>query len=224
MKLLVHADPGARGALLAAWLTDRLDQVAFDVGRTIWIRWKKIHRLERREDIESFEGTKIRIRPTLETIDLVCLLFLRKNVFHDMPTFTRDEYDYQTFEKLVHFAQEVFDWDSELDYSLYDHVIEFKHTFDVEFMKALYQKINHREAPDKMVDILVQINNLNAIAIDKNHASSIVKLILTRETELGLRESDRLWSIVDIYQTRPRDQLYDSVSAAIHTKNYSQTS
>ena len=140
MNLLVHADPGARSGFLAAWLTNKLDRATFDSGLALTPRFKKIHRLITPNDILTFDGVKIRIKPTLESIDLHSLLFLRKNVHPQIPDFTRDEYSLDTFSKLVRFSNEIFRWDSELDYSLYDYVLHFDQTFDYEYMQMLDRK------------------------------------------------------------------------------------
>jgi hypothetical protein len=220
LKLLIHADPGARGGFVAAWLLGQLTTTEFDVGSSIGPKFVKIHRLENTNDVNQYNGLKIRISPNIETIDLHCLLFLRKNVYIQIPTFTRDEYSLETFTKLTHFSQEIFEWDKDLDYSLYNIVLNFADTFDTDFMIKLYRNVNSCDPSPSMIDNLIKTNKLNSICIDKNHACSILKLCLEREQKLNLNEKNRFWSIVDIYNTIPADQLYDTVYDAISPKNY----
>jgi hypothetical protein len=194
--------------------------LAFDSGASLKPPFFKIHKLDNVYDIKNFVGTTIRVRPIIESIDLHTLLFLRKNVYLQIPDFTRDEYSLETFTKLTHFAQEIFERDQKLDYTLYDIVIDFADTFDDNFMIALYKKVVGKDPTSDMIDMLSKTNELNRIPIDKNHACSILKLCLAQEQKLGLKEEHRFWSIVDIYNTTPIDQLYDTVLKLIVPTNY----
>jgi hypothetical protein len=220
MNLLIHADPGARSGFVAAWLTNRLSKLAFDSGASLQPPYIKIHKLENVNDIKNFAGIKIRVRPNIESIDLHSLLFLRKNVYLQIPGFTRDEFSLETFTKLTHFSQEIFAWDQELDYSLYDIAMDFADTFDNNFMIALYKKVVGIDPTSDMIDMLVKTNELNCIPIDQNHACSILKLCLAQEQKLGLKEEHRFWSIVDVYNTTAIDQLYATVLKSIVPSNY----
>lgn len=220
MNLLIHADPGARSGFVATWLTNRLSKLAFDSGASLRPPYIKIHKLENVNNIKNFAGTKIRVRPKIDSIDLHSLLFLRKNVYLQIPGFTRDEFSLETFTKLTHFSQEIFAWDQELDYSLYDIVMDFANTFDNNFMIALYKKVVGINPTSDMIDMLVKTNELNCIPIDQNHACSILKLCLTQEQKLVLKEEHRFWSIVDVYNTTAVDQLYDTVLKSIVPHNY----
>jgi hypothetical protein len=220
MNLLIHADPGARSGFLAAWLTNGLTSLAFDSGIALAPKFVKIHRLDDVSKLTDHLGVKIRIRPNIETIDLHSLLFLRKNVYTQILDFTQDEYSLETFTKLTHFAQEIFYWDSKLDYSLYDIVLDFSNTFDNKFMINLHREVVGTDPTDSMIDMLVKTNNLNSVLIDKNHACSILKLCLQQEQKLGLKEEHRFWSIVDLYNTNPVDRLYNTVLKSIVPKNY----
>ena len=220
VNLLVHADPGARSGFVAAWLTNRLLSVTFDIGTSLRPPFFKIHKLNNVDDIKNFVGTKIRVRPSIESIDLHSLLFLRKNVHLQILDFTRNEYSLETFTKLAYFSQEIFEWDRELDYALYDIVIDFADTFNNEFMIALYKKVLGTDPSSEMIDMLVKTNELNCIPIDQNHACSILKLCLQQEQKLGVKEEHRFWSIVDVYNTTEVSQLHDTVMQLIVPSNY----
>lgn len=219
-NLLIHADPGGRSGFIAAWLTDRLSTLAFDSGAVLRPPYVKIHRLDNTNTIKNFSGIKIRIRPNIETIDLHSLLFLRKNVYDRIPNFTRDEYSLETFTKLTHFSQEIFEWDQELDYDLYDIALDFADTFDNDHMIALYKKVCRNDPTPFMINMLIKTNELNQIPINKNHACSIVKLCLLQEQKLKLKEEHRFWSVVNVYNTTPVGQLYDTVLQSIVPENY----
>jgi len=220
MSLLIHADPGARSGFIAAWLTNRLTTLAFDSGTSFRPQYVKIHKLQDVNILKKFSGTKIRVRPRIESIDLHSLLFLRKNVYEQVPEFTRNEYSLETFTKLTHFSQEIFEWDRELDYSLYDIVLNFADTFNSKHMIDLYRQVNKIDPTEQMIDMLIATNDLNNILIDENHACSILKLCLAKEKELGLKEQHRFWSIVDVYNSTPSNQLYIKVSESIVPGNY----
>ena len=99
-------------------------------------------------------------------------------------------------------------------------MLDFVDTFNNDFMIALYKKVCDKDPTSDMIDMLIKTNNLNWIPIDQNHACSILKLCFTQEDKLGLKEEHRFWSIVDIYNSTPIDQLYDTVLRSIATKNY----
>lgn len=220
MNLLIHGDPGARNGFIAALLTNKLTKVSFDSTVELFPKFTKIHFLEDANIIKIFDGVKIRIRPTLASIGLLSLLFLRKNIYIQMPNFTKNEYSLETFTKLTCFAKEIFEHDLALDYNLYDYVINFTDTFNVNILSRLYTNVTKETLAASTINIINQTNAANYITIDKNHACSIMKMVLTRELELGLKEENRHWSIVDVYHNTPIDQLYDTVYASIKPENY----
>jgi hypothetical protein len=220
VNLLIHADPGARSGLLAAWLGDRLDKVYFDVGLNTKENFKKIHDLEDPREIAEFDGIKIRITPSLKMIDLHTLLYLRKNVHMQMPHFTRDEYSLETFSKLWCMANWWFDCDATVDNQLYDHVMKFDDMFNISKLIDLYKKIHNRLPTDQRIEILEKNIKLNVLDIDLNHSASIVKLIRNKEQYLNLKEENRQWSIVDVYQNTNTKNLYQTVDPLIKKENY----
>jgi hypothetical protein len=229
INLLIHADPGARSGFVAAWLTDRLTKLAFDSGASLKPRFSKIHKIGDSVDpfacigtlnsISNFAGIKIRITPSISSIDLHLLLFLKKT--KELTYFSQHEYLFETFSKLTTTAHDWFDQNKIIDYNYYDIVLDFTDTFNKEFMIDLYKKVVGVNPTDDMIDMLVETNNLNNILIDKNHACSITKLCLEEEHRLGLKEENRFWSIIDVYNSTPVDQLYDTVSRLIVPQNYS---
>lgn len=171
-------------------------------------------------DIADFKGIKIRIRPTISMIDLHCFLFLKNKVYPNLLDFTRDEFSLETFTKLDCFAKELFDNDARLDYSVYDHVINFEDTVNITCMVELFQKINSADPTPVELDLITNAVNAVPKLIDKNHSASIVKLCLEREQQLSLRESERFWSIVEIYNTTATNLLYDTIYDKITEYNY----
>lgn len=227
IPLLIHADPGARSGLVASWLLKQLTGAYFDVGAIIKPRFKKIHWLENKTQLYEFDGFKIRIQSNLEYIDQQLLLYLRKNIWIQIPTFTKDEYSIEMYAKLMIFAQEIYYRQGFLskdpagiDYSLYDEVIDFIDTYNTAAMIKLYQKFNDCYPTDDEIFSLEATNKCNTFEIDKNQVYSIIKLILNKEKNLELNEEDRFWSIVDVYKSTPTNKLYETVDQLINTSNY----
>lgn len=228
-QLLIHADPGARSGFVAAWLTDRLTQLSFDSGAELKPPFFKIHKITdfahevtctgTTDFINNFPGISIRIRPRISSIDLHLLLFLKKT--KELEYFSQREYLFETFSKLTTTAHDWFNQDKSVDYTCYDIVLDFADTFNNQLMIDLYNKVVGVSPSHDMIDMLIQTNNLNNMLLDKNHACSITKLCLEKEHSLGLKEEHRVWSIVDVYNSTPVDQLYDTVSQLIVPKNYS---
>lgn len=220
MNILIHADPGARSQFVYACITDQLHRPSFDVGLDTKIRFNKIHQLQDPDILRCFDGIKIRIKPIMSSIDRHSLLFLRKNIPRLFPNFTSDEYCLETYTKLAEFAKEIFTWDRELDYDLYDYVLTFDETLDDGFMEDFYLRINGRAPSPDLLLALCSTNALNRITVDKNHACSILKLIMSKETSLRLEEKNRFWSVVDVYNHTPVTALYDTIDALINPDNY----
>ena len=219
--LLIHADPGARSGFVAAWLTNKLGGNSFDVGVEDKPSFYKVHILgDDRKTVLNFPGVKIRIRPTYKKIDLHCLLFLRKNIHVQDPDFTKDEYSLDTLSKLWSVMTECFEQDSALDLNMYDYTINFEDTYCTTTMVALYKKVNKQEPTEQQINALQSTNHVNTIHIDKNHSTTILKLCFEKEALLKLKESERFWSIIDVYNTTPVDKLYDTVLEKIKPENY----
>ena len=68
--LLIHADPGARSGFVSAWLQDDLAKAEFDVGISAGTKFSKIHTLDSVDQIKNFSGTRIRIRPSFDKLNL----------------------------------------------------------------------------------------------------------------------------------------------------------
>ena len=219
-RFLIHADPGARSGFLAAWLTDNLKDVGFDVGVTTNTNFVKIHTLNNVDKLINFPGIKIRIKSSFDKLNLQLLLFLRKNVHTQIPNFTRNEFSLETFSKVYIFAKECFERDAGLNYLHYDHVIDFCDTFNLEKLKELYFKCNGCYPAVDHISLGLKNNELNQILIEKNHACNIAAMLLTTETKMNLEEKNRLWSLPEIYNTVSTNELYDNIQSKIKATNY----
>jgi hypothetical protein len=220
MPFLIHADPGARSGFISAWLQHNLEQYGFDVGKTSGTKFFKIHRLVDNTQLTTFSGIRIRVKPTFNQMALWLLLFLKKNVYTQIPNFTKDEFSLETFSKVYIFAKECFEHDANLDYSLYDHTITFADTFDMNKMAELYYKCLGQKPTQDHVEHAMHHNKLNQFYIDPNHACNIASIVLELESTLNLKEKDRRWSLPEIYKTTDISDLYNTIKLKISTPYY----
>jgi hypothetical protein len=218
-RFLIHAEPGARAGFVAAWLLDSLAQAGFDVGATVNLDYVKEHS-PNFDEITNFIGRRIRIQTTFDRLDLQLLLFLRKNVHVQIPDFTRDEFSIDTFSKVYIFAQECFEFENAIDYSLYNHIIKFEDTFNLKKITELYQAFHGRDPSLNNCNQALENNRINLIDLDPNHACSVAAMVLETEARLNLKEKNRLWSLPEIYATVPTTELYQTIKSKIITTNY----
>jgi hypothetical protein len=219
-KILVHGDPGARSRFVSAWLLDQLDGAGFDVGNTAHPEARCLHTLNSITDITGFNGPKVRVKFSFAQLSLSLYLFLRKNVYAQFPDFTRNEYSLETYSKVYGLAKECLEQEQQINYGLYDASITFAETFDLDRLIELYVKINQKSPSDQLIKQATQNNQINQIDIDPNSACSLAALVLETETNLGVKEQQRLWSILEIYKTTATSNLYTAVKAQLTGNNY----
>lgn len=220
MNLFICADPGARSQTLASWLSDELSEATFEPGIKFPTRFHKAHTDFGNHLVKNHIGPKIRIRTGYKKLATHMYLFLIKNVYTQIPDFSRNQFDLETATKMVESAKYWFDHDRQVDNDCYDHIINFEDTFDIEMMISLYSKIRDRSPSLESVETLKQTNKLNDPVLDKNHACEIAAMVLEKEKLLGLKEEERFWSFPDLYQVTSVDQLYDTISSRIVPDNY----
>jgi hypothetical protein len=218
--LLIHVDPGARSGFIAAWLQDNLANAGFDVGATVDTPFLKIHTLKSSEQITNFQGTTIRIKSTFDLLNLQLLLFLRKNVYTQIPDFTRDEFSLDTFSKVYIFAQEICADENLVNYSLYDYAITFKDTFNIDILTELYYRCNNRYPSNEHINLAIQQNKMNLISLDPNHACSIAAMVLETEFKMNLLEKNRKWSLPITYSTSAQENRWQVIKSKIVPENY----
>ena len=220
--LMICADPGARAHFVGSWLLGQLRASYYDIGSNISCEFTKSHTDWGNETAKSFRGQKIRIRTSenQHALALHSYLFLTKNVYPQLPEFSRNGFDFVTTNKILETMK---DWrwhESQIDYSCYDTIIDFQDTYCLDFMINLYAHHNNRY-PDKIeIENFEKTNELNRIIIDPNHSCSIAALIYCKERGLGLKEIDRFWSLENIYHTSEVSCLYQTVNEVIKDCNY----
>jgi hypothetical protein len=224
VKLLIHADPGARSGFVGAWLQSNLNGRRFDVGEFSMhgSNYFKIHDCIDSTVIKNFDGIKIRIRPSRTLLHLSMLLYLRKNVHVQHPDFSKDEYDLETWTKVYTTHKTWLEQDSRYDLSLYDYVIDFEDTYNLEKMSSLFVKVNNRPPGDLMLKQFDLNNALNYIELDPSHSCVLAALVLNKEHKMGVGEEGRAWSICDIYQDYSKDQRHQALCDRLTLNNYKE--
>ena len=223
MKLLITADPGARAHFVATWLNNDLQKPVFDVGSKIHTPFLKQHTDWDNKIAEKFAGTKIRINTSFQMLDLHLYLFLTKNVYTQIPDLDQNQFGFEITNKMIESAKDWLYHDQQIKTSYYDHVMRFSDTFDTDYMINLYRWFNgHRPAAD-YVRILSTCNQMNLITVPRNHSCTVAAMILEKERRLNLPEINRYWSLMEIYRTTSPDDLYETISHAIHADNYGRS-
>ena len=221
--MLICGDPGSRLGTFAAWIQNQLHKPVFEPGKELngLLHYTKIHNDSQNSITSAFNGIKIRIKPSFNKLSTHLYLFLIKNVHTQIENFSKNQFDLETATKLTEAAQEWFLHDQQIDQSLYDIVLNFEDTYDVDYMIKIYKTINNCLPDTQLINNLIQTNMLNNPDLDKNHACVVSAMVLKKEQQLNLSEENRLWSFPGVYNTVDQNNLYDTISNLINHKNYS---
>lgn len=220
MRFFVCGDCGARIHFIANWLGSALTVPLYDVGRTSNYLFEKAHEDWGNKKVYASDLIRIRVRPGVQRLDLHLYLWLTKNVYEMISSFSRNPYDLETYAKVSKFANICYSHDEQIDNSQYDSVISFEDTFDQEKMCQLYIRHNGATPNHSLISVFDKINQVNQPEFDKNHACSVAAMIIKLEKQLGVDEADRLWSVPLIYQTTPSHLLYETIQQLIKIDNY----
>lgn len=220
---MICADPGARSNFVASWLYGDLTRPVFDVGSTIRTPFVKQHTDWNNKIAAQFAGKKIRIKTSFQLLDLHLYLFLIKNVYPQIPDLDQNQFGFDVTSKMIENAKDWLYHDRQIDIALYDHVMEFSHTFDTNHMVDLYRWFNGHQPAADYVRMLLSCNQVNQIQLPPNHGCAVAAMILEKEYKLNLPEIDRYWSLLEIYRTTPQDDLYETISQAIRADNYGRS-
>jgi hypothetical protein len=223
LRLLIAADPGARAHFIASWLHKELLPGFFDVGRNIPTQFMKHHTDWQNCEAKAFRGKKLRVKTSFNMLHLHLYLFLVKNVYPQIPDLDRNQYCFDVTNKMIESAKDWFYHDRQIDETLYDRVMQFSDTFDVDFMRDLFHWFNNEIPSDEYVKVLQDINQMNSIELSKNHSCYVASMILQKEHQLNLPEINRFWSLAHTYETVGQDDLYDTIVRMICQDNYGQS-
>jgi hypothetical protein len=207
-------------------LGNNLSSNAFDVGWQSYTPHVHLHTYSP-EIIKNFKGTKIfiAIGSTMLSRHLWC--FLIKNIHKMHPQYTTFHYtDRQTLDCLYYACQEWYADQCATNLNEYDEIIKFEDTFDLEFMKNFYQRINNQYADDALIEAMQSSNRVNLEEIPYNHVANVCADIVNFEKLNNLIEEQRCWVLNseggftdDGVCLRP-NSLRDSIKSKLQLKFY----
>ena len=243
-KLLIQGPPGVRLGFVNALLTDRLTDDLFDVGREIkgglysideklhdynpglYSINKKLHDYNR-DYIVNFNGRSIGIKMSTNLLELHMYLFLTKNFRLIAPELVPLHYTHRSLiDKLYYSTKTWHNQQCSNDYDVFDHVITFEDTFNIDKMFELYFAFNKKTISKKLKQAVISTNQRNFVTIPQNHASRIAAAIFNFELENNLTEQQRLWSLntaadfTDEGICLDPENLYQSISQHLKLEYY----
>lgn len=223
--LLITADPGARSHFVAAWLLNKLAKPYFDVGINSYTPTvTKIHFDYDNVQANSFQGLKIRIRPEIEKLHLHLYLFFKKATVHKNlgAVFKSSEYSFECYEKVYQSAMHWLDHDQQVNLSLYDKVINFSDTYNINLMIDMYCWYNKQSPSDEQIHVMELTNEVSLPDLSKNNACQIAASVILLEQHLGLKEANRQWSVEKEYQDSDLESLHQRIVKKITPVNYTE--
>lgn len=228
MELLIHGVPGSRLNFVAAVINDRLLDNMFDVGleTPVALGYHKIHR-SNNNLVAKFPGNRIYIEPAYENLDRHFFLFLVKNMFDLEPAFRTYHYtDRRILDKMYYSYREWMQDKHLTQKNLYNYIIQFEQTFDINFMCDLYRKINQKEPSRQLINAMHSTNQANSPELDQNHVAKVAAEIIKFESANNLTEASRQWqlnqcaSFDDDGVCHDPDNLYNNIVSHLTIENY----
>lgn len=225
--ILIHGAPGARMAFVNAFLTNILQPNVYDVGAELKSPFCKLH-FHDNDRVKNFNGSKIYIKLSNELLFLHLFLFLEKNLFVQEPTFATFHYSHRNlFDKLYYFSKMCFNDEASTDLSLYNYIVPFDKTYDINFLISLYKEINGDYPSNGLLDSVNSTNQRNYPCIPKNHAARVAAEVFNFEYQNGYTEEDRLWAINSLAPFDHEsgicldvDNFFDNICSKLTKDNY----
>jgi len=229
-KLLIQGPPGVRIGFVNALLSDRLTDGLFDVGDEIKAGLyqvdEKLHDYDQ-QHIVNFSGRSIGIKMSMNLLELHLYLFQAKNFKLIAPELTSLHHTHRLLiDKLYYSAKSWYNQQCSNDYSIFDHVITFSDTFEIDKMFELYFAFNKKPIDEKLKQAVVTTNQRNLVACPQNHSCRIAAAILNFEIENNLKEQQRLWSLNTVGNFTDEgvcldpENLYQNVSQHLKLQYY----
>lgn len=195
MTLLIHGAPGSRLGFLNAFLTNSLESNSFDVGHTV--PFCKLHTFDANV-VEKFTGKKIYIKLSTDLLWLHLVLFFEKNVKKIKKEFRELDYTHRTlFDKFYYSSNAWYQDEAVTNLDLYDFVVPFDQTYNIEYLVNLYQQINGTAPSRELLCAVASTNQLNQLDVPDNHTARVAAAVFNFEHQQGLNELDRLWALND---------------------------
>lgn len=225
--ILIHGAPGSRLGFLNAFLTDSLKPNLYDVGlHDIGAQSYKMHDYDE-EKLKNFKGKKFYIQLSKELLFLHLFLFFDKNVVLDQ-TYRQCHYTHKMiFDKCYYSARGWINDQRVINTNLYDYIIPFDKTYDIEYLINLYQQVNGRIPSELLLESVNSTNLVNSPSIPKNHNARVAAAVFNFEHENNYTENHRLWLLNNVAlfdfndgQCLDPDNLFDNVTSMLSKEKY----
>jgi hypothetical protein len=229
-KLLIQGAPGVRIGFVNALLRDKLTNSCFDVGAEInpglYMIDEKLHDYNQ-DYIMNFSGKSIGIKMSLNLLERHLYLFQAKNIKIIAPELVSLHYTHRLLiDKLYYSAKTWYNQQCSNDYSIFDHVITFEDTFNIDKMFELYFVFNKKTINQSLKHAAITTNQCNLVTIPKNHSCRIAAAIFNFELENNLAEHQRLWSFNSVGKFTDEgicldpENLYQNISQHLTLEYY----
>lgn len=223
--ILIHGSPGVRLGFINAFLTDKLQHDMYDVGQQIPLY--KFHTYNE-EKIREFKGKKIYIKLSNDLLFLHMFLFFEKNILTQIPEFQNFHYTHRNlFDKFYYSSKMWFENEKINNFTLYDHIIPFEKTYDIDYLVKLYKEFNGTPPSDVLLESAKSTNKKNFPDIPKNHAARVAALVFNFEYKNNFTDKDRRWAINEIApfehnsgECLDPNNFFDNVNNQLKVENY----
>lgn len=223
--ILIHGAPGSRLGFVNAFLTNTLLPNMYDVGQTS--KFVKFHTYNK-ESVKKFNGKKIYIQLSNNLLFLHLFLFFEKNVLVQDPAYKQYHQTHRTlFDKFYYTCKMWFDDERITDTSLYDYVVPFEKTYDIDYLVELYQLFNGTMPSDILLESVRTTNLKNYPNIPENHAARVAASVFNFEYKNMYLEENRLWVVNEVApfdhesgESLDKDNLYSNISKYLTMENY----
>lgn len=193
--ILIHGYPGTRLGFLNAFLTNELQPNTYDVGmgsRTLFFKQHEYNK----EQLTKFKGKKFYIKLSNELLFLHLFLFFEKNVLLQDQIYKQYHYTHRALlDKFYYSAKMWFDDEQITDKTLYDYVVPFDKTYDLEYLIELYQAVNGTMPSDTLLESVKSTNLVNFPTIPDNHSVRVAAELFNFEYKNNYTEYHRHWAI-----------------------------
>ena len=112
--------------------------------------------------------------------------------------------DFDKFTKIYFTIINSWQAQQEMRTDTYSHIIDFKNTFDADYMRNFYIQINNREHSPEAMNFLIQDNALQIDMFNSGvtlHPVELADMIWQFEQQHNLKDTQRNWSIVEILKS-----------------------
>lgn len=228
--ILIHGAPGSRLGFINSLLTNSLLPDMYDVGAESPSRFVKLH-IYNEEKVKQFAGKKIFIKVSHDLLFLQLFLYYDKNLLVQNPEVGQYHYTHRyLFDKFYYSSKMWFDDKNSTNLSLYDYIIPFENTYDINYLISLYKAFHGCDPSDKLINAAITTNQRNMPTVPDNHASRVAAEVFNFECLNEFPEQNRLWAINvaapfdhESGECLDPDNLFNNIKQMLTKEYYSAT-